>query len=279
MTAAPAPPLHAPLTLAIEVSNPSSADDRPNAPGPKGDVAGPSVALARGSVVLDQEPLHTPDSRHDDDLMPAIDRLVRRAGFSPVDLRRVAVSIGPGGFTGLRVAIATAKAIGEAIAARGHAPACCIPVASALVAAHNCIAARRGAPAPSGPFAVALASKRDTVWLTLFNAGGEPISPSMHHEGPGGVPGRLATADDLGALHSAHAFGTLLSDRFLPEAHRRRADQLGVVVAPLVLSGAACARASHGIVPLDPADLSPLYPREPEAVTKWRALHPPGLGQ
>ena len=82
-----------PLTLAIEVSNPSAHADadsgQPTRASP--DALGPSVALARGPDILDQEPLRTPDARHDDDLMPAIDRMVRRAGFTPAE-----TSHGPG---------------------------------------------------------------------------------------------------------------------------------------------------------------------------------------
>jgi hypothetical protein len=68
------------------------------------------VALGRvvtgvGAELLAREPLRS-DHRHEDDLMPAIDRLFRAAGASPKDIRRVAVSAGPGGFTGLRSAIA-----------------------------------------------------------------------------------------------------------------------------------------------------------------------------
>ena len=44
-------------------------------------------------------------------LMPAVDEAVRAAGLQPHDLAAVVVSGGPGSFTGLRIAAATAKAI------------------------------------------------------------------------------------------------------------------------------------------------------------------------
>ena len=37
-------------------------------------------------------------ARHDDELMPAIERLVEKAGLTPRDLEAVGVSIGPGGY-------------------------------------------------------------------------------------------------------------------------------------------------------------------------------------
>lgn len=49
-------------------------------------------------------------------LLPAVDRVVRAAGLAPAELAAVAVGGGPGSFTGLRIAAATAKAI---VRARG----------------------------------------------------------------------------------------------------------------------------------------------------------------
>jgi tRNA threonylcarbamoyladenosine biosynthesis protein TsaB len=48
-------------------------------------------------------------------LMPAVDEAVRAAGLAPRDLAAVVVSGGPGSFTGLRIAAATAKAIVRAL--------------------------------------------------------------------------------------------------------------------------------------------------------------------
>jgi tRNA threonylcarbamoyladenosine biosynthesis protein TsaB len=48
-------------------------------------------------------------------LLPAVDRAVRAAGLAPGDLSAVVVGGGPGSFTGLRIAAATAKGIVRAI--------------------------------------------------------------------------------------------------------------------------------------------------------------------
>jgi tRNA threonylcarbamoyladenosine biosynthesis protein TsaB len=48
-------------------------------------------------------------------LMPAVDEAVRAAGLAPRDLAAVVVGGGPGSFTGLRIAAATAKAIARAL--------------------------------------------------------------------------------------------------------------------------------------------------------------------
>jgi tRNA threonylcarbamoyladenosine biosynthesis protein TsaB len=48
---------------------------------------------------------------HAGELMPAVDRVMRAAGLGFGDLDALAVGIGPGGFTGLRIGIATAHGI------------------------------------------------------------------------------------------------------------------------------------------------------------------------
>lgn len=48
---------------------------------------------------------------HSISLMPAIDFLVVQAGWQPKDLERIVVAQGPGSYTGLRVAVATAKTL------------------------------------------------------------------------------------------------------------------------------------------------------------------------
>lgn len=48
-------------------------------------------------------------------LLPAVDRAVRAAGLAPSDVAAVVVGGGPGSFTGLRIAAATAKGIVRAL--------------------------------------------------------------------------------------------------------------------------------------------------------------------
>jgi tRNA threonylcarbamoyladenosine biosynthesis protein TsaB len=51
---------------------------------------------------------------HASELMPAIDGLMREAGLGFSELDALAVGTGPGGFTGLRIGIATAHGIAQA---------------------------------------------------------------------------------------------------------------------------------------------------------------------
>jgi tRNA threonylcarbamoyladenosine biosynthesis protein TsaB len=88
-------------------------------------VAGPVLALdssTRGGSVavaidgrLAAERVLEPTAGASSLLMPAVDEAVRAAGLAPRDLTAVAVSGGPGSFTGLRIAAATAKAIVRAL--------------------------------------------------------------------------------------------------------------------------------------------------------------------
>src|SRR2546426_8309889 len=52
-------------------------------------------------------------------LLPTVDHVLRKAGVAAKDLAAVAVSIGPGSFTGLRVGLATAKGLALGTGAGG----------------------------------------------------------------------------------------------------------------------------------------------------------------
>ena len=66
------------------------------------------VALGRGPEVLDTAELPA-KRRHNLDLIPTVDELMGRHGLGAGDLAELYVSLGPGSFTGLRIAVATAK--------------------------------------------------------------------------------------------------------------------------------------------------------------------------
>ena len=76
------------------------------------DLVGAAVLADDGSVV---ERSHVGGRAHAELLAPAITEVCGLAGLTFQDLDALAVDIGPGLFTGLRVGVATAKALGQAL--------------------------------------------------------------------------------------------------------------------------------------------------------------------
>lgn len=231
------------LVLAIETSNPTA---HPGA----GAVALGRPPFAEGDI-LGSEPVAT-DSRLDDDLLPAIARLCARCAAAPSDLGAVAVSCGPGGYTSVRMAVACAGAIARA---RGIPV---LPVPSALGAAVD--AASR---APDGAvLAVCVAWKGSTVWRHRFRGGAGPV-PLDH--------GALVPVEQ-----AASGADVLVADSaFLAQV----GSSLGNATPVEIRFRAECLlMASRDVAAMDPADVRPIYPREPEAVTKWNALRARDIG-
>lgn len=229
------------ILLAIEASNPSSSARDEG-----------SVAVCRKSDDLEVLSIHhlRAGSRHDDALMRAVDDACREAGVTPRDIARVAVSVGPGGYTGLRIAMTTAKMMGEALNAE------LVAVPTARVASFGFV---EDEPDRShAAFIVALASKRGSAWCQAFR-GTTALDA-----------GALCDADGLKALISSTGSAALLADGSLPAELRAVADSAGLHVTPPRLDARLCALASNGLPTVSADELAPIYPREPEAVRKWR---------
>ena len=75
-----------------------------------------SVALMDGDALLAERRLPT-DERNAKTLAPAIREILTGAGWTPGEVRLVAVAVGPGSFTGLRVGVTTAKTFAYAVGA------------------------------------------------------------------------------------------------------------------------------------------------------------------
>lgn len=73
-----------------------------------------TVAVCDGSTVVAESNVED-RLRHGELLAPAIDAVLRAGGVSPRDLRRIAVGVGPGPYTGLRIGIATATTMAAAL--------------------------------------------------------------------------------------------------------------------------------------------------------------------
>jgi tRNA threonylcarbamoyl adenosine modification protein YeaZ len=69
-----------------------------------------SAALACGPHLLEERVFSGP-MQHSAEIFPVIKELLGRHGCAPVQLEQVHLSLGPGSFTGLRIAVAMAKAM------------------------------------------------------------------------------------------------------------------------------------------------------------------------
>lgn len=70
-----------------------------------------SVALGFGNDILDIAESHDPNNNHAKNLTVFINNLLNKHGLKPNQLAGVAVSKGPGSYTGLRIGVSAAKGI------------------------------------------------------------------------------------------------------------------------------------------------------------------------
>ncbi|MBQ5759757.1 MAG: tRNA (adenosine(37)-N6)-threonylcarbamoyltransferase complex dimerization subunit type 1 TsaB [Schwartzia sp.] len=88
-----------------------------------------SVALSDGNKIVAALTMEN-GPEHSATLVPNIGKLLEMAGKTRKDLNAVAVSVGPGSFTGLRIGLATAKGLAYAL----NIPLIAVPTLKALAA-------------------------------------------------------------------------------------------------------------------------------------------------
>lgn len=191
-----------------------------------------SVALYDGTAVLAQT--STEDAmRHGEVLAPGIAAVLREAGRTVSELTEIAVGVGPGPFTGLRVGLVTAHTMGAALSIPVHG-VCTLDV----------LAADARLPEPPGPFLVAADARRKEVYWARY--------ADRHHrvDGPHvNKPADIAT-DELVVGRGA----VLYPDAF-PNAREPQFASAGVLAALV---------AGRTVPLLEPR---PLYLRRPDTTT------------
>ncbi len=134
-----------------------------------------SAAVARDGEILAARFEERPRGQGER-LLPMLADVLDEAGCRYADLAALAVTLGPGSFTGLRIGLATARAL--ALAAG-------LPIIGRT--AFEVVAADAAAErAPGEALAVAIDSQRGDLFLQAFPDGGESLSPRA------GAPGSLA---------------------------------------------------------------------------------------
>jgi tRNA threonylcarbamoyladenosine biosynthesis protein TsaB len=97
---------------------------------------------------------------HSERLLAAIDRLLADCGWTLAGLQGLAVSIGPGSFTGLRVGLATVQGLAFATGL----PVAAVPTLDALAEA---------LPFADGPVCPVLDARKGEVYVSLYRWAGE----------------------------------------------------------------------------------------------------------
>jgi tRNA threonylcarbamoyl adenosine modification protein YeaZ len=202
------------------------------------DTATPAVTA--GVVSLDADDMAvlaecvTVDAKaHGELLTPHILSALTEAGRTLADVDAIVCGVGPGPFTGLRAGMATAAALGHALAKPVY-PVCTL---DALAAAEE------------GPLLVASDARRKEVYWALYAVGGKrvfgpavntPAHVAQHALSVAHVAGNGGTLYDLGLEHTGREFPTPLG--------------LVTVARDDVLAHAK------------PGPLTPMYLRRPDAV-------------
>ena len=103
--------------------------------------------------------------QHSSELLPELERLLEESGTGWGDVESIAVGIGPGTFTGLRIGVSTARALGQALGVSLK------PVSSleALAAGASETASKEGRPVLS-----VIDARRGQVFAALWEPGDPP---------------------------------------------------------------------------------------------------------
>jgi tRNA threonylcarbamoyl adenosine modification protein YeaZ len=193
------------------------------------DVTGPdSVTVLAQCVTVDAK-------AHGELLTPHILTALAEAGHTLADVEAIVCGVGPGPFTGLRAGMATAAALGQALA-RPVYPVCTL---DAIAADHT------------GPLLVASDARRKEVyWAAYDEAGTRVAGPSVDR--PAAVVERIPSL----AVTTVAGNGATLYDLGLPHTGQEHPTPAGLVRAARteLLAGAK------------PRPLVPLYLRRPDAV-------------
>lgn len=187
-----------------------------------------TVALHDGTAVVAESSVED-RLRHGELLGPAIDALLRSAGVAPGDLHLIAVGVGPGPYTGLRIGLATAITMAAALSIDAVG-VCTLDIVAAAVAGQ-------------GPFVVATDARRKEVYWARYE------SP-LDRRGDPAVDLPAAAATDLPVAGN----GPAIYPSDFPNAVEPRLPA-AADLARLVASGGA------RLLPT-----TPLYLRRPDAV-------------
>lgn len=196
----------------------------------------------------------TKGRRHAETLVPAIDFTLRQAGIELEEIGVVAVDVGPGLFTGMRVGLASSTAFAQAL----RVPMIGISSLDLLAFTQQ---------------------HADKIVVPVIDARKSEVFYAMYRPVPGGVQRvvepQVGSVDDLVADLMARSDDSLLlgdgSRRYRNEIIEGFRCQIGgddhPSAAPLVQLAHAKALREDWV---QPRDIEPVYLREPDAAINWR---------
>ena len=238
------------------------------------------------------ERVHVGGRAHAELLAPAIEEVCAVSGTGLAAIGRIAVDIGPGLFTGLRVGVATAKALAWSLS---------VPLLGVSSLDILAAAASEAAPGPAPAVAAVVDARRGEVFAAVYRFDRPAVRPGEPDRGEHPIDPGDVRLDRSGAI-SPGALAAWLSD-LAAEAGRvlvvgdGAVRYLGLLAAhdgldldladrlaappPLALARLALARLSRGASPTAPADLVPDYRRQADARINWEQRPPrlPGPGE
>ncbi|MDR1798262.1 MAG: tRNA (adenosine(37)-N6)-threonylcarbamoyltransferase complex dimerization subunit type 1 TsaB [Bifidobacteriaceae bacterium] len=185
---------------------------------------------------------------HTEELTPLVARVLDQAGLAPRDLAGIGVGTGPAPYTGLRIGLVTARALGFALA---------VPVWGVSDLDGLAVAAARGLGlAPGSCLGVVTDAKRREVYWAVYRV--DPVAPGGVALAAGPAVGApAAVASELaghGVAATVGAGAALYSEQFEAAPGGPQA------VDPVLLAELAWQRAQAGL----PVSTEPLYLRRPD---------------
>jgi tRNA threonylcarbamoyladenosine biosynthesis protein TsaB len=205
------------------------------------------AALLDGGLVVGEYTLDV-SLTHSERLMGAIDRLLTDAGWTVRDLEGLAVSVGPGSFTGLRIGLSTAKGLGLALAI----PIAAVPTLDAMATL---------LPFAALPVCPVLDARKHEVYASLYRWDGAGMRREWEYLAL--APTELARRLDEPVIVLGDAADQIDS----PHARRIRPPRRGP--SPAAVGFLGLERLAMGDT-IAPADLVPIYLRPSEAELKRR---------
>jgi tRNA threonylcarbamoyladenosine biosynthesis protein TsaB len=189
---------------------------------------------------------------HSAELLPALERLLEQGGTGWDEVTAIAVGVGPGTFTGLRIGLATARGLGQGLGVPLH------PVSS-LEALAAGIAAGAGA-VPGTPVLPLIDAKRGQVFASLHLAG----DPLRQEWGP-----LALSPGDLDERIARAAQPPLAAGDWALESTERLERAGAVVPAPEsglhAIDPLQVCRLAREADPCAPERVHPVYVRQPDA--------------